>query len=217
MMRQEHAVASTVILGSFIVLAAFAALYAKNHDITGRASTDTTVFIINSTPITCNFDVGAGYNIISLPCLTTATVINVTRGANVTAIYEYTPGQVDKWKVYNPNLPSWVVSDLYYMSRRPGYIAIMVSSANNTLEGSKVLSTSINLGAGWNLVGFPSSNASNITLSIGALNISITNITAYDKPSETFFSYPGGGLVYFVPGQGYWINATTGITWTVSG
>jgi hypothetical protein len=188
-----------IIIAAVLFFSILVVIFA-GRDLSGRV-TDTTVLIVNSSPITCLFAAEAGYNIISIPCLSsTMPVENVTAGAQVTALYQYVPGNGDPWRVYNPNLPSYV------------YIAIMAAPASVPVEGLNASSTEVPLVVGWNLVGYPSFRIQNISSVIAPINSTITNITTYDAG---VVSYPGGLLV-FEPYLGYWVNSSVVGTMTVN-
>jgi hypothetical protein len=203
-----------IVLLAMIFFCVTAILFSMDTGIHGKA-TSTTVSIVNSTPANCSFDVGAGYNIISMPCLTTNSIAGFTSGTQTYAMYQYVPDSPDKWRVYNPNLPSWVANDLQYATRRVGYVVIMNASANVTIEGLNVATTDMPLAAGYNLLGYPAFDTRNASDSFGSI-AGFTKAVTYNKSTESFITYPAGGLIYTIPGQGYWINVTASVIWTVS-
>jgi hypothetical protein len=214
--RHHLALSQHVLIGMALLFVTITLLFAMDLRVTGRATnSQSTVFILNSTPRSCNFDVQEGYNIISMACLTTAApVYSITNSTQVWAMYQYAPGSSDLWRVYNPNLPSYVVSDLGFMTRRVGYIVIMNSSANVTVDGIQVASTDVGLAAGWNLVGYPAFVTRNMSDGLGAINGSITKVMTFNTSTQNFVSYPGD-LQFLTPGEGYWVNSTNATTWTV--
>ena len=220
-MRHHLNIAHQWILAAFILFLCIITLFTLDGTFVGKATTaQTTVRIVASTPTTCTFIVSEGYNLISIPCLSTATEIwTVTNNTPVYSMYQYVPGDTDGWRVYNPNLPSYVVSDLQFLTRRAGYIIFMNGTANVTLSGILVASTDVGLSPGWNLVGYPSNDTRNISTAFGATNSSLRVVIAFNKSSETFinYTYPAGTgtLREIVPGYGLWINASAAATWTV--
>lgn len=211
--------AQSIIVGGFILFLCIIAFFAADLAFTGRSvDMGSTAYIINASPILCNFTAGAGYNIVSVPCVATASVEEVVDPVAVEAIYQYVPGSTDVWRVYNPNLPSYVVSDLSTMSRRVGYIAIMRSDFVRELNGSSPQYTSIPLVAGWTLVGYPSQDILNASDAFSSLNATLTRVVMYNKSSESYlvYDYPGGGtLTMVMPQYGYWINSSSAAVWTV--
>jgi hypothetical protein len=209
--------AHQVLLAAFMLFVIVIALFTLDMDLAGKATTSTTAYIVNSTAMNCTFDVAAGYNIISLPCLSTAEPIaTVTNNTQVLAIYQYVPGDADPWRVYNPNLPNYVVSDLRFMTRRAGYVAIMGAPANLTIEGLRVARTDVPIVPGWSLVGYPSFTTRNASDAFSSISGSMNRAATYDRAAASFIYYPDGSLVYVVPGQGYWINGTASASWAVT-
>lgn len=217
--RHDLEVAQSVIVGGFILFLCIIAFFAADLAFTGHSvDMGSTAYIINASPTRCNFTAGAGYNIVSVPCIATASVEEVVNPAAVEAIYQYVPGSADVWRVYNPNLPSYVVSDLSTMSRRVGYIAIMRSAFAREINGSSPQYTSIPLVVGWTLVSYPSQTPRNASDAFASLNNTLTRVVMYNKSSESYlmYDYPGGGTLDVVmPEYGYWINSTAAAVWTV--
>jgi len=211
---KEHAKAA--LIGTLLFSTLLFLIVVTNGPPAGKATTSSTVFIVNSTPANCTFDVGAGLNVVSLPCLSSAEdILTITNQTEVLAMYQYTPGTSDVWKVYNPTLPNWTVSDLTHLTRRAGYVVLMNASANKTIEGQIALSTDVPLIQGWNLVGYPSLKVRNISDTFGSVNATVTRVEAYNKTAELYIVYPTGNLSKFTPGLGYFVNVTASGTWTV--
>jgi len=208
-----------LLLGGVLLFASLVVLLSIDTDISGKATAGTLANITNSSPRNCTLTVYSGLNTVSFPCILVGIdrsgVINDT---GLWAMYQYIPGASDPWKVHNPNLPSYVVSDLQYLSRKTGYVMINNDSQNYIVGGYEILSTIIPLAAGWNLVGYPSFNIKNASDSFGQID-NFTEARTYDNPGGTYLSYDnpaGGTLNYTSPGEGFWINATKGTTWTVT-
>ena len=220
-MSKHHLnIAHNTIVAGFMLFICLVALFTLDVRHTGMATSGSTVSIVNSSPIVCEFDVGAGYNIVSFYCLTTTTsVVSIVSGTSLYAMYQYNPGSIDQWSVYNPNLPSYVVQDLTTLSRRTGYIAIMNASANVPISGLLVASTGISVANGWNLVGYPSNKIRNVSDAFSSINTSFSQVVTYNKTENIFLTYnnPGGTLLFTFPDQGYWVNVTNATTWTVTG
>ena len=221
-MRTTLRTTEMLVLAGLLFFLVLVTLFTLEPDPTGQATTRTTVNITDSTPANCSVIVGAGTNTVSWPCITTATsvtsIINDT--SNVDSMYQYVPGSSDLWRVYTPNLPSWVVSDLQFLSRRAGYVLRMNATANFTFEGFIVTSTNIPIVTGWQLVGYPTDDIRNASDAFANINDSITEVRTYNNSLGIYESYlnPGGGtLNTTVPGEGYWINGTQADTWVVNG
>lgn len=213
-MRHAISIAQYTILACFLLFIILLTLSARTAFV-GKATSATTVMIIPAPPMNCSFSPKAGYNIISFPCIIgVARTDNITNETNVTAMYQYVPGDQDLWRVYNPHLPDYVVNDLVFLTRRVGYITIMNASADKLIEGGK-LDTAIPLVPGWNLVGYPTNMTKNASAGLALINDTYSVVITYNKSSEAFVSYPGGGLTDLIPSEGYWINITNTTTWVV--
>jgi hypothetical protein len=219
--RHDHHAIGTAILGGFLLFAILAVLIILGPQDAGQATTGTRVFIINATPVNCTVVAEAGYNIISIPCISNAQPLaSVISDTDLWAMYQYTPTTSDKWRVYNPNLPWWVVSDLSFLSRRVGYVLVLNASQNYTTSGLAIPSTDVPIIAGWSLAGYPSLNVTNITAALDGANDSLTEVRTYYPTSNGYRRYfvatQTGNLTNLTPGFGYWLNGTTSDTWTVN-
>ena len=133
-------------------------------------------------------------------------------------IFEYQENSSDLWKTYNPNLPSFVIQDLTYMSRTEGYWIRMQSNENFSLSGGLRLPTNIYLVPGWNLVGYPTNQTKPVNQSFISINGNFTEVRTYNSSAGSFISYVpgvGGALNQTIAYYGYWINATVDEVWTV--
>jgi hypothetical protein len=183
---------------------------------TGKATTGTRVNISNATAVNCTTAVGPGYNTVSFACISTAEPrIDVVDDFGMWAMYQYVPGSSDPWRVHNPNLPAYVVSDLNTLSRRTGYVMMMNSSRQYLLNGSIPSNTAIPLAAGWNLAGYPSIVVRNATTTFAGLNGTLTIAQNFNNSAGIFKTYPGGDLAVTTPGEGYWINMSAANSWEV--
>ena len=217
-MKGEHRASAHLILGGAALFTMLLLLFAFGNDLSGRVTSRVT--IVNATPVNCTVTGVAGYNLISIPCITSADPrAAVIDDVDLLAIYQYVPTTSDKWRVHNPNLPSWVVSDLEFLSRRVGYVLILNQSRSYQTSGLSVASTDIPVIAGWTLVGYPSLNETDIVNATLVINDTVTVIRSYDTTAGVYRSYfpatQTGDLVNLTPGQGYWINGSASETWTV--
>lgn len=218
-MKHHLRLAQYAILGAFALFLLFIVLFSFEGQLAGRATTATTANVTASTPTNCTLQLSQGYNIISLPCLSSADLVtNVTNGTPIRVMYQYVPNGPDRWKVYNPDLPSYVVSDLQYMTRRAGYIVIANESVTKTVVGRRVAFTDIPLVRGWNLVGYPSFTQNSTPDVLADINASYSIIIGYNTTAGSYVNYTpdgSGDLVVITPGEGYWVNATQVDSWTV--
>jgi hypothetical protein len=198
--------------------------------VTGRATNVTTITLVNVTPspiFLCNDTLPAGTSLTSLPCLP----LLVTRdelfanlsahGANVLAMYQYTPWTNGKWHAYNSSLPSYVVQSLTEVTRQEGVYFIMNAPETFSYSGALPHNTNIPLHQGWNLAGYPSNLTQPLTTSLASINNTYTEIKTLEGTEESgqyLVSYnPGGGnLTNTSVYHGYWINMTAPDTWVVT-
>jgi len=169
----------------------------------------------------CNFSLYSGLNLVSFFCLTTNDAVMHVFGnmSNLEAVFEYQElNSSDSWKIYNPNLPSFVIQDLQYVSRLEGYWVEMSANENFLFEGGLRLPSSIILTPGWNLAGYPTNQTKDVNTSFQSIDNNFTEVRAYNALGANFFSYVpgvGGSLNQTEPYSGYWINSTVSEVWIV--
>ncbi|MFH1788211.1 MAG: lamin tail domain-containing protein [Candidatus Altiarchaeota archaeon] len=170
----------------------------------------------------------SNWNLISMPL----TLDNASTQASFssidgsyTLVYQYnaSASALNRWLVYDPTVPGGLGNTLNDTSVMWGYW-IKVNGTTPTLNVSgnapAAGSTSTALVSSWNLVGYPSTTAANITTALSSINDNYTLVYLYNASdvNDTWKVYdptvPGGlgnDLHMMVPGYGYWIkvNATT--------
>jgi len=186
--------------------------------ITGRVVTR--VNITQPAPGDCNFTLYNGLNLVSFFCITTMHPTNQVVGSlsNLDAVFEYQEDSSDAWKIYNPNLPSFVIQDLTRMSRTKGYWIRMKADEHFFLEGGLRVPTNVYLVPGWNLAGYPTNEIKPVNQSFSSIDGNFTEVRTYNTSTGSFISYVpgvGGALKQTEPYYGYWINATTNEVWVV--
>lgn len=207
--------ANMVILAGAFLFVTLVVLFALEPDSTGRATTATTVNISSSTSANCSVSIVPGVNTISFPCISTAVDRSgVIDDTHIIAIYQYLPGQQDTWRVHNPGLPNYTVSDLTHLSRRAGYLVMANGPDTFQIQGLNVTSTNVPVVEGWNLVGYPSLTTKNADMSFQGINDTLRMAMTYD--SGMYIRYPGGLLTETIPGSGYWMNVSQSGTWVVT-
>ncbi|MBR9700819.1 hypothetical protein GOV11_03060 [Candidatus Woesearchaeota archaeon] len=215
-MRHTHHVSNIVIIGFLFLFVTLILLFSLDSHISGLVTTR--VNITASDPANCTIYAGAGYNTVSFQCINIGVQrSSIVNGSGLWAMYQYVPGTSDQWKVHNPTLPAYVVSDLAFLSRRIGYVMLMNSSRVYSASGLTPAYTDIPFIAGWNLLGYPSLNSSNATTEFASISGSMTQVRTYNNTAGIWLYYnnPGGTLNYTVPGQGYWLNGTASDSWRV--
>jgi len=224
MKREHYRLESYLILGTTIMLLVLANLVMQKliptsfDKITGNVVTH--VNITQTVSADCNFTLAEGFNLVSFFCIPNVVSQGSVIGSleNLIAIFEYQEGQSDSWKVYNPDLPSFVIQDLTTMSRIEGYWIKMSNNESFFLAGGLRVPTSIPLQASWNLAGYPTNRVKGVNESFISIEGNFTEARTYLAETETTIGYvpgTGGALNQTEPYRGYWINSTTNEVWVV--
>jgi hypothetical protein len=231
-MMDHHRRELQVVLWSFALVSLLLVsllFFTRYAGMTGFATLPTTVNILPLIPHSCTVPLVAGWNLVSFYCVQG----DYTLPANVTAsieerpfyIFGYIPG-ADPWKVYVnkipdtfSDLPAYTINDLTFMKRTQGYWIYVESNMAITYVGALRPNITITLTPGWNLIGYPTNVAKNITDALSTINASITEVWMYDAASATWLSYRPDRAVntlsVMVPSYGYWVNASATTTWRV--
>jgi len=227
----NHLKESGIIIVFFLIIMAGLFSSYHNSDITGKVVsqiTSTRVNISSVKPFVCEIELKKGLNTMSFPCISSYTprtefFDNVENGTNNTyAIYEYKGDSSDPWKVYNPNLPSYVVQDLNYLDRSKGYIIIMNKSDFLNYSGFLPDAPSVTTKNGWALVGYPSNKTKILPSGLTSINDSFLVIETYynnDSGKNGYYSYyndGSGNLTSLETYHGYWINSTASDNWDLN-
>ena len=211
-------VGTVLLLLSLMLISLDALLPSSFQKITGGVIT--TVNVTQANPINCSLTLASGLNLVSFFCISNSVPVSQVVGglSNLEAVFEYQEGSTDPWKIYNPNLPGFVIQDLQSMSRTEGYWIIMSSDENLSLQGMLRVPTFINLATGWNLVGYPTNEIKPANESFATIDGNFTEVRTYLPSVGSFISYVpgvGGALNQTEPNLGYWINATVSEVWVV--
>jgi len=192
----------------------------QNSNIMGNVITNTRATIIPTPFSNCSFHLHSGWNLVSFYCLglfnDRSEALSPIDG-QYTMIFGYDASDVnDPWKSYNPNLPNWTVQQLNSMDRLSGYWIYLDSDADYVYPGVNT-SSSIQLYAGWNLVGYPVSGSRLVNDSLH--DVSFTVLKTYDTSSDNWLVYTNNisnnTLSVLNPYRGYWINVPSKQTWSV--
>lgn len=189
-------------------------------DSTGRA-TRTTANITEVREEICYFPLEPGIDIISFNCISNrydrASVFNNTDTGQIAGMYAYVPSSADPWKVWNPQLPWWVVHDLDTVSRLQGYV-IRISGNGTIVNHTGFLAGTSNIPvvAGANLVGYPSVTNDTLPDALTTINGTFRSIRTIRNGSWLSYGSDGNGTLSDLrPYEGYWLNMTASGTWTV--
>lgn len=189
--------------------------------ITGEVTT--TVNIMNTTILTCDKSLSAGWHMFSMPCIGTQENASQIFGTmpGLFSAFEYNPNDPeDPWKSYAKGIPSWVIHDIGAVSKKKGYWIRMLSPGEFSYEGRMSDSTSMSLVEGWNLIGYPSDNVSDVVVVFDPVSDVLSIVQTYNSTlAQTHYYVPGGinnTLNNTYPFQGYWVNISAARTLTIT-
>jgi parallel beta-helix repeat protein len=117
-----------------------------------------------------------------------------------------------EWTTFMKSKP--YAGGLEHILHTMGVWVDVASDSNFTVAGAVLEPVSIDLKAGWNLVGFPSFNA---TYSVGDLKASLpaTKVEGLDPTAPPYFLESLQDSDTLQAGHGYWIYASTDATWNL--
>lgn len=165
-------------------------------------------------PSVFTIELTAGMNLISLPLSPQDTKVEVVLSSiagKYASVWNY--NESGKWKSYNPNAPEF--SELTDLFAGRGYWIDMTEGAVLTVSGAKAPAT-IQLRAGWNLVGYNALSTRQVRNTIGGLESCLVNIwmfrdngwQVYDAAMPFFTD-----LDALEPGFGYWVQTDRDCVW----
>jgi hypothetical protein len=164
-----------------------------------------------------NIPLNEGWNLISLPLAQSDTSIDqVLPGitGKWDCIQAYNATDPDHWRTNQTSRPAQL-NDLDALDHRIGFWINITEPGGTTLtvNGTQQSSTSIQLHAGWNLVGYPSLTPRAISTALAG--------TGYDMPVEgsnasaPYRISPLADTYMMQPGEAYWVHVPGDTTWVV--
>lgn len=154
-----------------------------------------------------------GWNLISLPVQPATTDIG-TLLASIEGRYDILWGfENDNWKSFDPAGPQF--STLTALVPGRGYWIEMNQAATLSVTGAPA-TANISLAAGWNLVGFNFLGGMYAPAALAALSAQVTALWTYSQGVWQVFDPQNPGfsdLQWLESGYGYWIKASTPVTW----
>jgi hypothetical protein len=174
-------------------------------------------------PLEFDLSVNAGWNLVSFPHIpASAALPGVLSDIGGDTFWDrvlwYNPRTPsDLWKQYNAN---WAgsLNDLTAVNNTMGVWLHVTSLGDASIRlavSSLPTMTSINIKAGWNLIGFPSDST---TFTVGDLKASsggvITIVEGYDGAYQYLVRQYADGEV-MLAGRGYWVYAMADLVWNV--
>ena len=168
-----------------------------------------------------------GWNLIAVPLnLTDPAPRNAfaSLGENLTLTYAFEGCQpADPWKIFDPVRPDFL-NNLTTITVKQGLWLQTAAPATLTSAGAWPVATSINLCAGWNLIGYPSITARSPATALSSIAGKYNLVYGYDAadtadPWEKYDPvFPAGNdLTSMQPWRGYWIRMTQPGTLTIPG
>jgi len=122
--------------------------------------------------------------------------------------------------VYDPTVPPFLafLNTLSTLTVKDGYWVNVSEDVSFEVEGRVPDETSIEVKAGWNLVGYPRETGlatADELKSLGDTVVKVTSLSGvYDPTVPPFLAFLNT-LDPMVPGAGYWLNVTEAGTWTL--
>jgi hypothetical protein len=172
-------------------------------------------------PSAYNVQVQAGWNLVSSPLLFVASglpnaMIDAGGDTQWDRLLWFDPtSPSDPWKQCNSNWSSGMC-DLKSATPEKGFWMHVTTVGDGLVkvQGLVPPSTTIDLKAGWNLIGYPARDDSGYTVGNLKAATGATTVEGFNAPSEYKTAVlPDGTLMR--RGQGYWVNVPADTVWTV--
>ncbi len=165
-----------------------------------------------SGPATMTVNFVSGWNMISIPWLTTATDINTAlSGLSWDRAIVYQNGQ---WYTYNTARLAKFNLGFPNMDNTMGIWVHTTATGNLTEDEPTVTSTDIPLSVGWNLIGYPSNTVDTVSNVMAGFTGTYDLVQTYDASAATMNTLAGTDNMEY--GNAYWIHVTTAGTLTVN-
>jgi hypothetical protein len=169
-----------------------------------------------------NITVHVGWNLLSRPLLATDTSVpavftDLDGNTTWTYIQSYNASDVsDHWKTWASFRPS-SQNDLAVADQKVGvwlYIpdATALGDGIIRVSGFAPVNESVQLKAGWNLVGYPSLTQRSVTDAL--LGLPYTSVEGYSASDPYRLTTLAGGYM-MTPGEAYWIQVSSDCVWTL--
>ena len=164
----------------------------------------------------CHITLGLGWNLVSWPLAphtTSLTDLLSPLGGACDGAWAYDAwDDADPWK-------HWT-GDLVGADEAMGLWLYMTEPAILPIIGRQPVSTTIDLRAGWNLVGYPAQSARPVAEALASIDGSYTQVQTFDPtdPADPWKIYDvdlpvyANDLALMEPGRAYWIHVTTACT-----
>jgi hypothetical protein len=154
-----------------------------------------------------------GPNLVSIPLIQSKDSIGeVLKTLKFDKAWTY-DSPATEWETYMTFKPYG--GELKTINHTKGIWVNVTGNCNLTVAGLVPQNTSIHLGAGWNLVGFPSFN-STYTVSDLKAAVNSDRVEGFDPSSIPYHLSMPADTEVLQAGYGYWINVPADIDWVLS-
>jgi len=169
----------------------------------------------------------SGWNLVSVPVHpndTSAAAVLSSIAGNYDLVYAYDASDASSpWKSLDPSVPSFA-NDLLTIDESKGLWLHCTSEATLTVSDYTPPTSITPLHPGWNLVGYPSSDAMPVAEALASIEGKYTLVYSHDPsdpdhPWKTFDPAAppwSNELTQMAPGRGYWILVTQPCEWSIN-
>jgi hypothetical protein len=122
---------------------------------------------------------------------------------------------ISPWNVFMPGRSS---NSLLRLGNGMGFWINVTAACDLTVIGVRPNMTTIPLHAGWNMVGFPSMNASYAVADLkAALGMPSVSVEAFDATAAPYYLRRVPDSYTMMAGEGYWVFVPSAVSWIVPG
>ena len=156
---------------------------------------------------------GSGPNLVSIPLVqSNETIQTVLQTLSFDNAWFFDPIN-QEWKSVMKSKP--YDGTLEHANHMIGIWVNVTQDSNLTIAGVVPTSTTINLHAGWNLVGFPFFGT-NYTVADLKAAVAVERLEGFDALAQPYFLRVMADGNFLQAGLGYWINTASDATWIVT-
>ena len=190
----------------------------------GNAIVSSTIPLDNSLVEVKNGGSGlvTGWNFISVslePTDPSLETVLASLDGKITSIWAY-DSAADSWKRYDWESPYPWLNDLAEVHALKGYWVLMNQEGSLSVNGDLVVGNTMQLVAGWNLVGFRGLCATALSEAVASISDKIQSVWTYDSADDQWLRYDWSSpypwlndLESLEPGKAYWINVSEDCVW----
>ncbi len=154
-----------------------------------------------------------GRNLVSIPLIqSNESIQTVLQTVSFDNAWSFDPIN-QEWKSFMKSKP--YAGTLEYVNHTMGFWVNVTEDSNLTVAGVVPTVTTVNLQAGWNLVGFPSFDDNYTVADLKAM-VAVERIEGFDALASPCFLRVLTDGDFLQAGFGYWIRVGLETSWTVS-